>query len=71
MPIRALFVGGTIDNSELDLDGHEPPVHYPPRTGNGIARYRLHALGVNGGDITATSSARGEMNSSLDEWITP
>ena len=51
MPIRALFVGGTIDNSELDLDGHEPPVHYPPRTGNGIARYRLHALGVNGGDI--------------------
>ena len=45
MPIRALFVGGTIDNNELDLDAEEPPVHYPPQTGNGVARYRLQALG--------------------------
>ena len=51
MPIRALFVGGTIDNNELDLDSHEPPVHYPPQTGNGIARYRLHALGMQDGGI--------------------
>ena len=33
MPIHALFVGGTIDNSELDLDGTEPPHRYPPDTG--------------------------------------
>ena len=32
MPIHALFVGGTIDNSELDLDGAEPPHRYPPDT---------------------------------------
>ncbi len=51
MPIRAIFVGGTIDNSELDLDANEPPVHYPPRTGNGIPRYRLQALGWHDGGI--------------------
>ncbi|WP_189644725.1 hypothetical protein [Luteimonas gilva] len=46
--IRALFVGGTVDNSELDLDGKEPPVHYPPNTGGGQSRYRLHAIGKQG-----------------------
>lgn len=45
MPIHALFVGGTIDNSELDLDGTEPPHRYPPDTGGGQSRYRLHAIG--------------------------
>ncbi len=44
--MRALFVGGVIDNNELDLEGSEPPVHYPPQTGNGVARYRLRAVGV-------------------------
>jgi hypothetical protein len=43
--MRALFVGGTVDNSELDIDGHEPPLHYPPDTGSGQARYRLHLIG--------------------------
>lgn len=43
--MRALFVGGTVDNSELDLDGHEPPLHYPPDTGSGQARYRLQQVG--------------------------
>lgn len=42
--MRALFVGGTVDNSEVDLDG-EPPVHYPENTGGGRARYRLHHVG--------------------------
>lgn len=46
--IRALFVGGTVDNSELDLDGKEPPVNYPPDTGGGQSRYRLHAVGKQG-----------------------
>jgi hypothetical protein len=43
--MRALFVGGTVDNSELDLDGTEPPLHYPPETGSGKSRYRLHHVG--------------------------
>ncbi|PBJ81731.1 hypothetical protein CMZ84_15945 [Lysobacteraceae bacterium NML93-0399] len=43
--MHALFVGGTIDNSELDLDGAEPPARYPPDTGGGQSRYRLHAVG--------------------------
>lgn len=43
--MRALFVGGTVDNSELDLDGGEAPLHYPPNTGSGQARYRLHQVG--------------------------
>jgi hypothetical protein len=43
--MRALFIGGTVDNSELDLDGDEAPLNYPPNTGSGQARYRLHHLG--------------------------
>lgn len=46
--MRALFVGGTVDNTEIDLDGSEPPLHYPPDTGSGQARYRLHQLGKQG-----------------------
>ena len=49
--MRALFVGGTVDNSELDLDGQVPPVHYPPGTGSGQSRYRLHHVGRQGGDV--------------------
>ena len=43
--MRALFVGGTVDNTEVEIDGQEPPLHYPPDTGSGQARYRLHLLG--------------------------
>lgn len=43
---RALFVGGAVDNSELDLDGRgTPPLHYPEDTGGGRPRYRLHHVG--------------------------
>lgn len=49
--MRALFVGGLIDNSELDLDGKEPPRHYPPETGSGQSRYRLHAVGRGNGGV--------------------
>jgi hypothetical protein len=43
---RALFVGGAVDNSELDLDGRgAPPLHYPEDTGGGRPRYRLHHVG--------------------------
>ena len=43
--MRALFVGGSVDNSELDLEGDTPPVNYPPSTGNGQSRYRLREVG--------------------------
>ena len=46
--MRALFVGGTVDNSELDIDGNEPPLNYPPSTGSGQPRYRLHHVGKQG-----------------------
>ena len=43
---RALFVGGDVDNSELDLTGRgAPPLHYPESTGAGRPRYRLHHVG--------------------------
>lgn len=43
--MRALFVGGTVDNSELDLGREIPPAHYPENTGGGISRYNLHHVG--------------------------
>lgn len=49
--MRALFVGGVVDNSELDLDGAEPPMHYPENTGGGQSRYRLHQIGLRDGEI--------------------
>ena len=49
--MRALFVGGTVDNSELDLARAEPPAHYPENTGAGLARYQLHHVGRSDGDI--------------------
>jgi len=50
---RALFVGGTVDNSELDLElGTQPPLHYPENSGSGRPRYRLHHLGMrDGGEL--------------------
>ena len=49
--MRALFVGGMVDNSELDLDGAAPPAHYPENTGAGRPRYRLHQVGRHDEDI--------------------
>lgn len=49
--MRALFVGGLVDNSELDLDGGDPPLHYPENTGGGRSRYRLHQIGMRDGEI--------------------
>ena len=43
--MRALFVGGAVDNSELDMDSRQPPVHYPENTGGGTPRYNLHHVG--------------------------
>jgi len=50
--MRALFIGGAVDNSELDLDAERPPLHYPENTGTGQSRYRLHHVGLRDeGDI--------------------
>lgn len=43
--MRALFVGGTIDNNEMDLEDGDPSIHYPENTGGGQPRYRLHQIG--------------------------
>jgi hypothetical protein len=47
---RALFVGGTVDNSELDLADGKPPVNYPPDAGTPHGRYRLFEVGQRDGD---------------------
>jgi len=44
--MRALFIGGVVDNSEMDLDSVPPPLHYPENTGAGRPRYRLHQVGT-------------------------
>lgn len=49
--MHALFIGGTIDNAELDLEGDTPPTHYPPQTGAGVSRYRLHQVGRRDGSV--------------------
>jgi hypothetical protein len=49
--MRALFVGGTVDNSELDMPRPVPPAHYPENTGAGLPRYQLHHVGRSDGDI--------------------
>ena len=47
--MRALFIGGTVDNSELDLEDDDVPLRYPV-SGQGQSRYRLHHLGRQGED---------------------
>lgn len=49
--MRALFVGGLVDNSELDLDAAQPPLHYPENGGAGRPRYRLHHVGRHDGAV--------------------
>jgi hypothetical protein len=51
--MRALFVGGMVDNSELDLNDNVPPRHYPPNTGAGQSRYRIYQLGRHDDDSIA------------------
>lgn len=72
--MRALFIGGPVDNSELDLDldGSAPPRHYPPSTGSGQSRYRLHQVGRRGDRIVyavygAPDSADADVAAKADE----
>lgn len=50
--MHALFVGGVIDNKEIDLEDGRPPVRYPENTGGGHSRYRLHSVGEGDGGRT-------------------
>ena len=70
--MRALFVGGTVDNSELDLDRPSPPAHYPENSGAGRPRYRLHQVGRHEGAIAyavyaAPELAESEVQRVIDE----
>lgn len=67
--MRALFIGGTIDNSEMDIDG-EPPVHYPENTGTGRPRYRLFEVGRREGALAYAVYAAPEMNPGEVQRIT-
>lgn len=68
--MRALFVGGTVDNSELDLEGNEPPTHYPRNTGGGRARYRLYQVGQRDGQLAYAVYAAPELaGSEIDRII--
>lgn len=49
--MRALFVGGTVDNTELDMDDPRPPLHYPAQSGADEAFYRLCEVGRRDGDV--------------------
>lgn len=49
--MRGLFVGGPVDNSEVDLEGATPPTHYPENGGNGVSRYRLARIGCREGEV--------------------
>jgi len=59
--MRALFVGGVVDNSELDLDTREPPMHYPENGGSGRPRYRLHQIGRHGNEAVYAVYAAPEL----------
>lgn len=70
--MRALFVGGPVDNSELDIEADVPPTHYPPDTGSGQSRYRLHQVGRRGDEVVyavygAPDSAEDEVHAVADE----
>ena len=60
--MRALFVGGLVDNSELDLDGERPPLSYPENGGGGQSRYRLSQIGLRGDAVVYAVYAAPELD---------
>ena len=65
--MRALFVGGAVDNSELDMDGTSPPKHYPASTGGGQPRYSLPHVGERDGVVAyAVYAAPGLADSEVE-----
>lgn len=50
--MRALFIGGKVDNFELDLqDSKDPPARYPESSGSGLHRYKLYRTARRGGEV--------------------
>ena len=60
--MKAFFVGGITDNSEIELDGTHAPAHYPSQTGSGVHRYRLHSTGERDGELLFAVYAPPEMD---------
>ena len=67
--MRALFVGGTVDNSELDLDRDDAPVNYPNETGAGLPRYRLYEIGQRKGEAVYAVYAAPELAAEFVERV--
>jgi hypothetical protein len=68
--MRAFFVGGLTDNSELDMDvSGKAPAHYPPNTGSGIHRYRLQQSVERDGEVVYAVYAPPEMSDAEVERI--
>lgn len=72
--MRLLFVGGTVDNSELDVDSADELTKYYPldETGRSRAQYRLYELGRADGEIhyavyAAIDLAEQEIERIIDE----
>jgi len=68
--MRALFVGGTVDNSELDLDPGQLPTHYPDDTGSRVPRYDLYEVGHRDGEaVYAVYAAPGLSADAVEQVI--
>lgn len=69
--MRGLFIGGLVDNSELDLDGATPPAHYPENGGAGVSRYRLARIGRRQADVVyAVYAAPDLADAEVDRVVT-
>ncbi|QOW19780.1 hypothetical protein INQ41_01510 [Lysobacter ciconiae] len=67
--MRALFIGGTIDSSEVDLDG-QPPAQYPENAGGDTQRYRLFETGRRDGEVAYAIYAAIGMDNAEVERVT-
>jgi hypothetical protein len=67
--MKAFFVGGITDNSEIELDGAHAPAHYPDATGSGVHRYRLVTTCVRDGAPLYAVYAPPEMDAAEVERI--
>jgi hypothetical protein len=68
--MRALFVGGTVDNSELDLDPTEAPQHYPTEAAGRARRYDLYEIGRRDGEaVYAVYAAAGMPHDEVERII--
>lgn len=68
--MRALFIGGPVDNSELDLPADaDPPASYPESSGSGRPRYKLHRVGQRGTEAVFAVYAAPELTADAIEQV--